>query len=57
MPKTAEVCPGSIRLWAVKKDFMGYWKPKARSHVEVPGLLRRRAKKWIKIAELGLDEG
>lgn len=46
-----------IRLCAVKKDFMGCWKPKARSHVEMPSLLGRRAKKWIKIAELGLDEG
>lgn len=56
-PKTAEHCPGSIRLWAIKRDFMGCWKPKARNHVEMPSLLGRRAKKWIQIAELELDEG
>lgn len=36
---------------------MGCWKPKARNRVEMPKLLGKRAKKWIKIAELELDKG
>lgn len=56
MPKTAEDYPGPIRLWAMKKDFMGHWEPKARNRMEVPNLLGWRAKKWIEIAELELDK-
>lgn len=57
MPKTAEDYPGLIKLWAIKKDFMGCWEPKARNRMEMPNLLGRRAKKRIEIAELELDEG
>lgn len=57
MPKTAEDYPGLIKLWAIKKDFMGCWEPKARNHTEMPNLLGRRAMKRIEIAELELDEG
>lgn len=57
MPKTAEDYPGLIKLWAIKKDFMGCWEPKARNRMEMPNLLGRRAMKRIEIAELELDEG
>lgn len=40
-----------------KKGLHGLLGTKDRNCMEMPNLLGRRAKKWIEIAELELDEG